>query len=329
MDRLKGAANKRGIHRPSNMNLPIHRESWKSDIKGAASGKKKDPNEYARSHESAPLTTLRDPDSFGAPPRHTSVHGSDPTTPSSPARPQPSGGLGSVVPGPSMRPQQQQQEEVPKQPSGPYRADTTGLSTASLPKPPVRRADAQAQAPPPPPRSSSAASPPPALPSRQPQQRTPAPFLPPRMNENPDEFTPPPPPTYTEATQPCQRDPAHLNTDAISRLSQAGVSVPGFGIGGNNNAASQSPTITGHTGQLSELRQRFARMNTGSQSPQPTSPISSGPTTAAAAAQKRPPPPPPPKRAGLGGSNDSRPSASSTGLAPPPLPLSSKPRAPP
>ncbi|KAK0985797.1 hypothetical protein LTR91_010533 [Friedmanniomyces endolithicus] len=69
MDKLKGVA-KGGWH-PTRDTLPIHRDSWKTDLKGIATGKKKDPYEEARSHQSTPLTTLRDPDSFGAPPKHT------------------------------------------------------------------------------------------------------------------------------------------------------------------------------------------------------------------------------------------------------------------
>ncbi|KAK5164594.1 uncharacterized protein LTR77_009800 [Saxophila tyrrhenica] len=333
MDKFKGIA-KGGWH-PSG-DRPISRETWKSDVKGIATGKKKDPYEDARNHQSAPLTSLKDPDSFGAPPKHAGSFGSTPATPSSPARPQQLGGWGSVVPASTPRQQQKEEEEVAKEPSGPYRTDTTGLRTDNLPRPPGRR-DGAVQAPPTPPRQTSMASPPPALPtrqsqSRQPQSRppqaaqAPAPYLPPRMTENPDEFTPPPPPTYNEATQPEQRDPASLNTGAINRLGQAGVSVPGFGIGSNSTGASstQSPTITGHTGQLSELQQRFSRMNTGSQNQAP-SPSSNN--TAAAAAQKKPPPPPP-KKAGLGNGNNGQPSSSGAGSAPPPLPMSSKPRPP-
>jgi hypothetical protein len=149
------------------------------------------------------------------------------------------------------------------------------------------------------------------------------------MNENPDEYTPPAPPSYNEATQPVQQNPAAINTAAVNRLSRAGVSVPGFGIGNNSTGAQQSPTSPqGHTGQLSELQQRFARMNAGSgaQPTTPTSPTSSNTAAAATAHKKPPPPPPPPKKPNLHGSMPTPPGSADGTAAPPPLPLSSKPR---
>ncbi|KAF1914485.1 hypothetical protein BDU57DRAFT_453314 [Ampelomyces quisqualis] len=70
------------------------------------------------------------------------------------------------------------------------------------------------------PTNTTAAKPKPSLPPR----------LPPRQNSNPHEFAPAPPPTYNEAVQ---GSPAEgvLNQGALNRLGQAGVSVPGFGMG--------------------------------------------------------------------------------------------------
>lgn len=171
-------------------------------------------------------------------------------------------------------------------------------------------------------------------------------MLPPRQNEYPDEFTPPPPPSYGEATQPAApSNPASLNQSAVNRLGQAGVSVPGFGIG-NNAAPSETLSAQGHPNQLNELQQRFSRLGTGSphmaqppsaptpswqqrQQPQPTPssqyagqqtgviPPAAAPG-AAAAAKKKPAPPPPPKKSTLQ-TNDS-----GDGPAPPPIPMSSK-----
>lgn len=312
-----------------------------------AVNRNKDPYEEQRNHQSAPLTTLKDPDSFGPPPKHAGWYSNN-GTPTSPAGSSASGGgLGSVVRAPVRRPTQEQQvavqEEEPPKPSGPYRTDTTGLSTANLPKPPVRRGEGASPAPPP----RSAASPP--VPARQSHgqtaQKAPPPMLPPRQNEHPDEYTPPPPPTYQEATVPpaarspppaqaqsAYTNPATINGVAANRLAQAGVNVPGFSIGSNN--ASQTPTpqppsTQGHPSQLSELQQRFARLGTSSQpagqaSPPPT-PASSMSNPAAAAAQKKPAPPPPPKKAGLAGNRPGTGDGAAAG-APPPLPLGSKPR---
>ena len=343
MDKLKGVA-KGGWH-PSG-DRGIHRDTWKSDLKGMATNRNKDPYEAQRNHQSAPLTSLKDPASFAPPPKHSGWYDAN-GSPSSPAGSSASGGgLGSVVRAPARRQTEEQQvvqqeAERPKPPPGPYRADTTGLSTANLPKPPVRRAEGASPVPPP----RSAASPPVAVRQAQPPatQRAPPPTLPPRMNEHPDEFTPPPPPTYQEATvqpaaparpaaqtQSAPQNGPTINGVSVGRLAQAGVNVPALGIGGNNTSQAtppQSPSVQGHPSQLSELQQRFSRMGTGAaatgQASPPPTPTSAN--AAAAAAQKKPPPPPPPKKAGLGGNRPGSAEGEPAG-APPPLPLGSKPR---
>jgi hypothetical protein len=217
----------------------------------------------AREHESAPLSTLKDPSTFAPPPKR--IPGASPV----------SGGPGAAPAG-STRQRLQEREEAQRRaeqeskPQGPYRTDTTGLSTANLPKPPAFRPNA-ATPPPPPSRGK-----PPSLPPR----------LPPRQNENVDEYTPPAPPSYGEAIQ--QPAPA-INQGAVNRLGQAGVAVPGLGIGRNASppvptrqrtlapppparqassssvAAPTSPPVTAGNGpQLHELQNRFARMNTSS-----------------------------------------------------------------
>ena len=57
MDKLKGLG-KGGWH-PSG-DPSISRKTWKSDLKGMATGKKNDPNEQKLNHESRPLASLRD-----------------------------------------------------------------------------------------------------------------------------------------------------------------------------------------------------------------------------------------------------------------------------
>jgi len=232
------------------------------------------------------------------------------------------------VPTPTRRRPQPDQAELQDEPapSLPYRADTTGLRTDHLPKPPSKRNDgpgaqtlstSRPAALPPrqPPRQAAAQNP-----SLPPRRATPgtaaAPGLPPRQNEYPDEHTPPAPPSYGEATQQ-QRNAATLNEAAVERLGRAGLSVPGLGIGQAPAAATPAPGP-----QLSELQQRFARMNAGT-SGDASGSAASG-SLATVAAQKKPPPPPPKKpaltaaRVGVDGESDS--------AAPPPIPLSSKPR---
>lgn len=242
-------------------------------------------------HQSTPLSALKDPNSFGPPPKRTT----GPYTPASPAsttRPE-TGGLGGPLPKSQIELDRQHQREgeetarqieAPPVPSGPYRADTTGLSTAHLPKPPAFRRGERSESPVETPND----RPKPALPPR----------LPPR-NPSSSSIPPSPPPPYSD--RPPFTDPSQgmLNQGAVSRLGQAGVSVPGFDIGRrapplpppSRTTASQplpartntaSPPIPSRTGgfapppamspagngpQLGELHSRFAKMNTASPPP--------------------------------------------------------------
>ncbi|KZM24677.1 uncharacterized protein EKO05_0007054 [Ascochyta rabiei] len=220
--------------------------------------------EAAREHQSAPLSTLKDPSTFAPPPKR--IPGASPVS-------------GSAPPAPARQRLQAQEEgqrgaEQEAPPQGPYRTDTTGLSTAHLPKPPAFRPSAAT-----PPAPASRAKPP-GLPPR----------LPPRQTENVDEYTPPAPPSYGEAIQ-IQQPAAHtLNQGAMNRLGQAGVSVPGLGIGRNASppvpprqrtrappppparqtsspsmaAPMSSPAAASNGAQLKELQNRFAKVTTPS-----------------------------------------------------------------
>ncbi|KAI7083734.1 hypothetical protein KC356_g7314 [Hortaea werneckii] len=367
MDKFKGLA-KGGWHPAGDRG--ISRDSWRSDLKGIATGKKEDPYPARRDHQSAPLSSLRDPSTFDAPPKHTGAYGSGGgggamgfSSPGRPggaagggrgagagALPPSSGGLGGPVPTPSRRQHQPVEEEAPKPPE-PYRMDTSGLKTDHLPKPPVRRGDGagspagagagagRTASPSLPARTASPQVPPrqtPPLPSRAPAAAAkPPPALPPRMTENPNEYTPPPPPTYGEAMKP-GTDAGQIDEGAASRLGQAGVSVPGFGIGGQSNQQQQPSQLQGHSGQLGELQQRFSRMNTGSHpsaTPSQAQASNASPAAAAAAA-KKPAPPPPMKKSTLTGAGQTpyqqqqqqQQQQGNGGPSPPPLPLSSKPK---
>ena len=178
-------------------------------------------------------------------------------TPAAPAR-----GLGAALP-PELIQEQHNAERIaeeeasrPKPPSVPYRADTTGLSTANLPKPPVRRADAASPGPAPP----AAKRPTPSLPPR----------LPPRQNSQPDEHTPGPPPTYRESAQARNSD-ITPNQSAFNRLGQAGISVPGLNIGRDasplaSSRPTESPVNSNQNNQMNELQSRFSKMSSPSSS---------------------------------------------------------------
>jgi hypothetical protein len=224
--------------------------------------------EAAHSHQSAPLSSLTDPSTFAPPPKRVD-YGANPTA----SRPTQSAAV--AAPDGSARrrlhereeAQRRAEEEADRPAPGPYRPDTTGLSTAHLPKPPAFRPDATS------PTTSAATKPKPSLPPR----------LPPRQNSNPNEFAPVPPPTYNEATQ-GQPLEGMLNQGALNRLGQAGVSVPGFGMSRNasppvpprqahpppvpapRTAPTAPPASSGQGAQLGELQSRFAKMSTTSSS---------------------------------------------------------------
>ncbi|KAI9726431.1 MAG: hypothetical protein M1828_001253 [Chrysothrix sp. TS-e1954] len=256
------------------------RESWRGDFKGinqvaGLMGKKKGPGsekEDPRDHSSAPLSTLKDPSSFGPPPKHAHYHGADAAAATS--RPPPSApkaadrsGWGAPVPAPTrMSEEQAEEEEKPKGPALPYRANTTGINPATLPKPPTRYEQPAEPESPVPARSAQATT--------RPQ---PPPGLPPRQNSHPDMNAPEPPPAYTAVGSPSSQpaQPGYINQAATSRLGQAGVSVPGFNIGSTRSPGPASPpprqaAAPQSTDQRSELASRFARMGKPS-SPSPAS----------------------------------------------------------
>lgn len=242
----------------------------------------------AREHISRPLASLKDPSSFGPPPKNVNYHGGaalpDEITPHR-------SGIGapltqSQISGANRAAQSVQVEEEeeatkPPPPSLPYRADRTGLRTDNLPPPPVHRdLNKSAAAPAPPPTRSPAPGSQPRLPPR----------LPSRQNTLSPPVSEPPPPSYDAVPSKSEPSPAsiptptptptsYINKSAANRLGQAGVSIPAFGIGNQSEKnpwqTEQSQTRPTGINQLSELQSRFARMN--SQEPAST-PTPTGPT---------------------------------------------------
>ncbi|KAJ5676513.1 uncharacterized protein N7477_002146 [Penicillium maclennaniae] len=239
------------------------KESWRGDFKGINQvagwmGKGKDASEDKSEHVSKPLSALKDPSSFGPPPKHINYHGAGAlpyeTTPDR-------RGMGASPSQEQINYQNYQQQQAlqaeeeaaqkPAPPPVPYRVNTTGLSTDNLPAPPVRRLDS--------PRSGSSA--------RGPQV---PPRVPPR-NGSPATNAPPPP--YSASTPSASQ--GYINQEATSRLSNAGVSVPALGIGETNRPSSQTSTSYTESakGKMNDLQSRFSQMRTdsGSSSPAPAS----------------------------------------------------------
>ncbi|KAI1212432.1 uncharacterized protein F4807DRAFT_416108 [Annulohypoxylon truncatum] len=229
--------------------------SIKDQMKGLVGRGDNSSSRTPSSHTATPITSLRDPSSFGPPPKHVGAGARSPA--SATPQHQPHAGQTYGV---------QQTEESPIE-AKPYQVDTTGLSTSHLPPPPGRKASPLI-----PPPSSSKPSGPPSLPPR----------LPPRSGNTS--------PVQTQSPASIARQSPYLNQGAINRLGAAGISVPGLGIGGKaapppppNRSGSNSPSAGSSTtttktssGRLSELQNRFSRFGSGS--PKPPEPAAdSGP----------------------------------------------------
>ncbi|KAI1330486.1 hypothetical protein F5Y16DRAFT_396453 [Xylariaceae sp. FL0255] len=205
----------------------------KGQVKGLI-GKGVSSSPRNEGHVAAPISSLRDPSSFGPPPKknpggfgNISSNEAVPsysTASSAPYAPSPTNYEGQ---GQQYGQVSQPLEEAPAEPR-PYRVNTSGLSTSNLPPPPMRRdgADGRAPLPAPPPKPSSTSTTkvvPPSLPPR----------LPPRSTGNS--------PSPTRSTGHEDSSSGILNQSAVDRLGAAGISVAGFGIG-TGKIASQSST---------------------------------------------------------------------------------------
>lgn len=247
------------------------KESYRGDFKGINQvagwmGKGKDTSKKEgdkADHYSMPISSLKDPSAFGPPPKNVNYHGGaalpNQITPDT-------GGLGGplswqdiqakkAADEEEVRRQAEEEAKATAKPPVPYRADRTGLSTSHLPPPPARKDGADGR--------SSMGSKPPSLPPR----------LPPRQPSSSSQLQDP----STDADV----QKGRLNQGAMDRLSQAGVSVPAFGIGGKKAAlpppASRSTSSlpieqsTQQNSQINELQSRFSRL--ASPRPQSDAPV--------------------------------------------------------
>ncbi|OTA98923.1 hypothetical protein M426DRAFT_97560 [Hypoxylon sp. CI-4A] len=241
--------------------------SIRGQVKGLVSRGDKSPSHSSANHTAAPISTLRDPSSFGPPPKRVGAGSPSPIS-STPQYQSPTGQTSS---------EQQQQYQQPQEPtaeSRPYQVNTTGLSTSHLPPPPVRRGSPEKGSFAPPPYAPVKPSGPPSLPPR----------LPPRSGNAS--------PVRTESpVSNGGSQPGYINQGAVSRLGAAGISVPGLGIGGKTPPPppARSPTTTSSTGglstkpsngQLNELQSRFSRLGTSSSRQEPTAAPTQGTTWA-------------------------------------------------
>ncbi|KAI9887084.1 MAG: hypothetical protein M1823_001074 [Watsoniomyces obsoletus] len=272
MDRVKGVV-KGGWH-------PERKESWRGDFKGlnqvagwVGKGKDESTSSSREEHQAAPLSSLKDPALFGPPPKHVGYHRVAPNA--SPRT--------NVYPD-SHVDRYAQEDHGP----GPGIAVGVAESGRQKPAPPPTRprrntGDASPDAGPPLPMqkptfeksSISRADVPPTV------DRPPLPpRLPPRNNTvNPVEGPSVQPEQIPLRSKPTV-DTTHANSGAMNRaalyrLGQAGVSVPGFGIGSktlpppapqdSTSNVTGNPEVagpaTGH--QLPQMTSRFSNLSTG------------------------------------------------------------------
>ncbi|RGP77867.1 gmp synthase [Fusarium longipes] len=246
--------------------------TFKGQVKGLVGRGKSDDTDRSN-HVAVPISHLKDPSSFAPPPKRTN-------TGLIPAAPKPEASAPrKVITAPSkyqdprapvshepVYAESQEQVEEEPQPRGPYRTNTTGLSTDHLPKPPGRRDGADGRSAQPPSYQSAMTgvgggrSAPPSLPPR----------LPPRTNSASTVGSSP-------AASPAPSGNGLLNQGAVSRLGAAGINVPGFGIGRSSPAAAASPSPpppprpgvaspppAQTPSHMSELQNRFSKLGTSS-----------------------------------------------------------------
>ncbi|KAJ4022249.1 hypothetical protein NW752_000548 [Fusarium irregulare] len=238
--------------------------TFKGQVKGLVGRGDKADDRDRSNHVSVPVSQLKDPASFAPPPKRTGsgLIPAAPRTDSSATR------KVGAAPSRYQDPYGESHEQIeePPQPRGPYRTDTTGLSTDNLPKPPGRRDGADGRSPQPPSYQSAMTgvgggrAAPPSLPPR----------LPPRTNSASTVGSSP-------AASPAPTGNGLLNQGAVNRLGAAGINVPGFGIGRSSPAAAASPSPpppprpgvasappTETPSHMSELQNRFSKLGTSS-----------------------------------------------------------------
>jgi hypothetical protein len=227
-------------------------------------------------HISRPLATLKNPTSFGPPPKNVNFHGGaalpNEITPDR-------RGLGAPLSKAqaesaeravhSREPTEAEETAEPARPPVPYRANRTGLKTDHLPPPPIHRAiegDGELEH-----DLGTALGPSKSKPSLPPR-------LPPRSNSSnlssPVSSSPSPLTYDSVVDEPKRVTNTYMNQEAVSRLGKAGISVPGFGIGPSDRTSpkhpAQSPASPGL--QFNEVQSQFSRMNKSSTSPSASSP---------------------------------------------------------
>jgi hypothetical protein len=227
-------------------------------------------------HISRPLATLKDPTSFGPPPKNVNFHGGaalpNEITPDRRRLGAPLSKAQAESAERAVHRLDTVEAEETAKPAGPpvpYRANRTGLNTDHLPPPPIHRTVEGGGGP----EHDLGTTIGPSI-----SKPSPPPRLPPRSNTSnllsPISSSPPPPAYDSVVDKPKRATNTYFKQDAVSRLGKAGISVPGLGIGQSDKTTPKSPTESPSStqSQLSEVQTRFSRMNKSSTPPLLSSP---------------------------------------------------------
>lgn len=241
-------------------------------------GKGKNSSPVAQEHHSRPLASLKDPALFGPPPKNINYH------------------IGAAVPdgknlgynnpsistkidgaqnkdeGGHREEQATDEDAIGRAPIVPFRGDTIGLSTQSLPKPPRRQLSNNSTI---------------ITPSMTPERTKPSlpPRLPPRQGSSPSITPNSPPPAYSASKSHEMASGSYPNEEPLQRLGSAGINVSAFGITSRPKSSNpwdeqNSPaeglahvSPHGQSSRLQEIQSTFPKLSTNSS---PTSTSSQG-----------------------------------------------------
>lgn len=245
--------------------------------------KGKNPPAEAQKHQSRPLASLKDPAVFGPPPKNKNYHvgaavpdgenlGCD-----SMSIPIKIDGSQNKEKGVHREDQATNEDATGRAPIIPFRGDTVGLSTQSLPKPPRRQLgdDSIIVGP-----STALERTKPSLPPR----------LPPRQGSSPSNTPNTLLPAYSASKTHEMAPGSYPNEEPLKRLGSAGINVPAFGITSGPKSSTpwdeqRSPvegtlahiSPQGHSSRLQEMQSTFPKLATNS----PTTSVSSQGTSLA------------------------------------------------
>lgn len=233
--------------------------SLKSQVKGLVGRGDSSSSTAREDHVVTPRSALRDPSSFGPPPKRvgtgtgtgigSGAYGSTATTTTTTGQTPSQTTYATTQPYQTqIQPVEQGEEGGPPPEPKPYRVDTTGLSTSHLPPPPTRSSrgvvaegrNLQSSPSLSPTRTAATAvtTPTTTKPSvAAAKPKVPAPSLPPRLPARTSGTSSAPSPIGVIEEAAGQRGQgqgqgqSRLNQGAINRLGAAGISVPGLGIG--------------------------------------------------------------------------------------------------